>query len=111
MTALDTRPPEDDLDLTPWACPRCGYANDGIRGFCSGCRLRRPAPEPEPAVRRSPPKPTSKRGNRPSPQSRPHQNTAFGPREVLATVLVVVVFLAGLAAAVIRTTEHTSSPA
>src|SRR5438067_615664 len=109
MTALDTRPHEDDLDLTPWQCPRCGYANDGIRGFCAGCRLRRPAPETEPAVRRSTPQPTSKRGNRPMPRPHPHQDPAFGAREVLATVLIVVVFVAGLLAAVVRTTEHTSS--
>src|SRR5437763_1322803 len=110
MTALDTRRPEDDLDLTPWVCPRCGYANGGIRGMCAGCRSRRPAPELEPEVRRSTPRPTSRRGARPTPPAR-HGDIKFGAREIVATVLIVIVFVGGVLTAIVRSTDHTSSPA
>ncbi|MBV9413099.1 MAG: hypothetical protein JO148_16015 [Acidimicrobiia bacterium] len=107
MTAVQTRQPEPELDLTPWQCPSCGYANEGIRGFCAGCRRQRPAPEPQPAVRRStaPPPPTQP----PAPPALPVSPPTFGPREVIATVLIAVMFVGGILTAIVRTTEHTSS--
>src|SRR5579864_3854691 len=97
MTTVDTRPPEADLDLTPWQCPKCGYANQGIRGFCAGCRRPRPTPEPEPAVRQSA-TPARKRASKPRPLPPPAprtraRRTGFGAREVVATVLIVIVFV------------------
>ena len=112
MTTLDTRPPEADLDLTPWQCPTCGYANQGIRGFCAGCRRPRPAPEGEPAVRQSA-APARKQASKPrplpppAPPQRP-KGTGFGALEIVATVLVVVVLVAGILTAVVRSNEHTS---
>src|SRR5581483_6815298 len=107
MTAVQTRPAEPELDLTPWQCPSCGYANEGIRGFCAGCRRQRPAPEPQPAVRQStaPPPPPPRRTSTSGLSSA----STFGPREIIATVLIAVVFVGGLLTAIVRTTEHTSS--
>ena len=115
MTAVDTRPPEADLDLTPWQCPKCGYANQGIRGFCAGCRRPRPEREPEPAVRQSQ-APARKQTSKPrplpppAPPSRPAPGR-FGPREVVATVLIVIVFVGAVLTAIVRSTQHTSSVA
>ncbi len=128
MTAVQTRPAEPELDLTPWQCPSCGYANEGIRGFCAGCRRQRPAPEPQPAVRQStapqPQKPATRplrarplRAQPVSPPPPPRRTSTsglssastFGPREIIATVLIAVVFVGGLLTAIVRTTEHTSS--
>src|SRR5438270_4312977 len=129
MTALDIRPREPDLDLTPWRCPACGYANDGIRGFCAGCRKQRPDPDPvmgEPAVPR-PPTPKAAVRKPPVRPARPARPAApappvlrppvappsgagprFGPREIVATVCVVVLFVSGIAAAAVRSQENQS---
>jgi len=113
MTTLDTRPPEADLDLTPWQCPKCGYANQGIRGFCAGCRRPRPAPVGEPTVRQSAPavrkQPSKPRPLPPPAPPRRQTDAGFGPKEIVATVLVVVVLVAGLLSAVVRSNENTSS--
>src|SRR5438270_10742782 len=115
MTAVDTRPPEADLDLTPWQCPKCGYANQGIRGFCAGCRRPRPEREPEPAVRQSQ-APARKQTSKPrplpppAPPSRPAPGK-FGAREAVASVLIVIVFVGGVSTAVARATQQPSSVA
>ena len=60
MTALDVRPSEPELDLTPWRCPACGYANEGIRGFCAGCRKQRPE-TPRPVAEPTVPEPSTRK--------------------------------------------------
>jgi hypothetical protein len=120
MTAVQTRPPEAEIDLSPWQCPGCGHANQGIRGFCAGCSRPRPAAEPEPAVRQSAVPPEQKPSTRPlrarplakppAPPSPPAPRTGptFGPREIVATICIVVLFVGGVLAAVVRS-ENTSS--
>src|SRR5438270_11869253 len=112
MTAVDTRPPEADLDLTPWQCPKCGYANQGIRGSCAGCRRPRPEREPEPAVRQSQ-APARKQTSKPrplpppAPPSRPAPGR-FGPRAVVATVLLVNVYVGPVLTALQPPPQHAS---
>src|SRR3954471_6733660 len=102
MTALDTRPSEPEVDFTPWNCPKCGYANEGIRGFCAGCRRQRPAPEHRPVVPQSRP-PAWPAAARPSAQpARRPSGPSFGPREIVVTVCIAVLLVSGAFAAIVR---------
>src|SRR5216110_3096188 len=101
MTALDVRPAEPELDLSPWTCPRCGYANDGIRGFCAGCRRQRPVAESRP-VAPQPLPPAKQPWSPPGPAAGSRGAPSFSVREIVATVCVAVLFVSGVFAAITR---------